>query len=293
MTNRENKVSWINLGWWPGENKVTRIISVLQYCPASLTSVMCKMLEHILCSNIMTHLENNILHDAQHGFCKRRSCESQLILTIQDLTYNIDSKGQTDVILLDISKAFDKVPHKRFLYKLHHYGIRRSHLGWIEDFLVGRIQQVLLEGVASFTVPVQSGDPKGSVLGPLLFLLFILKWPAWLCLQGISRMPSNCRKTWKHYSSGRATGWWSFTPRSAKSCMSPIRGSAWNIHTASMDTPSKWSTQPSTLGLISTSHLNGTTTSTRSPKRETQHQPFCGTTYINAHVRPRPSAIRL
>ena len=97
-----------------------------------------------------------------------------------------------------------------------------------------------------------------------------------------SRMPSNFRKTWKHYSSGRATGWWSFTPRSAKSCMSPTRGSAWNIHIASMDTPSKWSTQPSTLGLISTSLLNGTTTSTRSPRRQTRHQPFCGATYINA-----------
>ena len=117
------------------------------YRPVSLTSVTCKMPEHILCSNIMTHLEsNNILHDAQHGFRKRRSCESQLIVTIQDLAHNIDSKVKTDVILLDFSKAFDKVPHKRLLYKLHHYGIRNSNIGWIQDFLVGRTQQVLLEG---------------------------------------------------------------------------------------------------------------------------------------------------
>ena len=129
------------------------------------------MLEHILCSNIMTHLEsNNILHDAQHGFRKRRSCESQLIVTIQDLAHNIDTKGQTDVILLDFSKAFDKVPHKRLLYKLHHYGIRNSNIGWIQDFLVGRTQQVLLEGVTSShscqLTPLEGHTPTGAPSPP-------------------------------------------------------------------------------------------------------------------------------
>ncbi|XP_056022162.1 uncharacterized protein LOC130055030 [Ostrea edulis] len=115
------------------------------------------MLEHIMCSDIMRHLEgNNILHDAQHGFGKKRSCGSQLILTIQDLAYNIESKGQADVILIDFAKAFDKVPHKRLLYKLYHYGIRHSHLHWIKDFLVGRSQQMLLEGVTLSTAPVES-----------------------------------------------------------------------------------------------------------------------------------------
>ena len=76
--------------------------------------VTCR-LKHILCSNIMAHVErNNLLHDAQHGFRKRRSRESQLIVTFKDLAHNIDTKGQTDVILLDFSKAFDKAPTNVF-----------------------------------------------------------------------------------------------------------------------------------------------------------------------------------
>ena len=89
------------------------------YRPVSLTCICCKV-----SSSIMQHFEdNNILTDAQHGFRRRRSCETQLLTTVHDLAKGIEDRQQLDVILLDFSKAFDKVPHRRLLHKLHHYGI--------------------------------------------------------------------------------------------------------------------------------------------------------------------------
>ena len=138
------------------------------YRPVSLTVVTCKMLEHIICSSIHKHLEKHrILTDAQHGFRKKRSCESQLILTVQDLAKSMNLSEQIDLILLDFSKAFDKVPHERLLYKAQYYGIDGSTLLWIRDFLSSRNRRVLLvvEGLSSQTAPVCSGVPQGSVIG--------------------------------------------------------------------------------------------------------------------------------
>ena len=144
------------------------------YRPISLTCVCCKLLEHIVRSGITEHLEKNkIITDAQHGFRKKRSCETQLILTAHDLAKHLDNSGQTDAILLDFSKAFDKVPHKRLLIKLDFYGIRGKTKRWIENFLLCRTQQVAVEGETSCTGDVISGVPQGSVLGPTLFLIYI------------------------------------------------------------------------------------------------------------------------
>ena len=94
------------------------------YRPVSLTCILCKILEHIINRHILDHLdEHRILVDAQHGFRKRRSCETQLILTCHDLAKVVNDSGQVDMLVLDFAKAFDTVAHKRLLGKFESYGI--------------------------------------------------------------------------------------------------------------------------------------------------------------------------
>ena len=119
------------------------------YRPISLTCILCKVMEHIIASNLARHLNNHqIMYELQHGFREKSSCETQLIQLVEDLSRQLIQGKQVDV-LLDLSKAFDKVNHLKLLFKLSQHGIRGSTLTWIKSFLVSWTQAVVLEGESS------------------------------------------------------------------------------------------------------------------------------------------------
>ena len=125
-------------------------LSPSNYRPVSLTSSIAKVMESIIKDNISSYMSNNNLFSlSQHGFTTRRSCTSQLLCAMNYWTQYLDDKCPVDVVYLDFQKAFDSVPHKYLLSKLYGYGIQGNLLSWIEAFLIGRKQKVVLNGHCS------------------------------------------------------------------------------------------------------------------------------------------------
>ena len=148
------------------------------YRPVSLLSIISKQFESILKDRIMEHMsKNNLFTTKQHGFVKGRSCITNLIELMEDWTRILDDDGKIDSIYLDFRKAFDSVPHQRLLSKLFAYGIRGNLLECIKDFLTNRKQRVMVNGSPSEWETVLSGVPQGSVLGPILFVVYVNDMP--------------------------------------------------------------------------------------------------------------------
>ena len=151
--------------------------SVSNYRPISLLSIPSKLLERIVHNRLLHHLiTNSILSPRQFGFrpgSSTQEVEEALLTATHDWQRNLDHGLSSAALFLDMSKAFDKVPHHHLLRSLSAVGVSRPLLKWFESYLSNRSQKVVLNGYSSTLLPVHSGVPQGSILGPLLFITYI------------------------------------------------------------------------------------------------------------------------
>ena len=192
-------------GVLPSEFKQAKITPIFKkgsrvepgnYRPVSMTSQVCKVLERLIRKIIMAHLEAiHAISDHQHGFLPRKSCQTNMLESLEEWTRVLDGGDSLDIIFLDYQKAFDRVPHRRLIRKLHGYGIQGKLLNWIREFLSCRTQQVVVGNGQSSWSQVTSGVPQGSVLGPVLFLIYVNELPT--VIQSSSKMFADDTKVYR------------------------------------------------------------------------------------------------
>ena len=170
-------------GVFPQQLKTARVVPIFKqgsktdvgnYRPISLLSSFSKIYEKLMYNRVMEFLNfNGILHEMQYGFRPGRSCEHALLKAQQVLLDSLSRRQVSLLLLIDFSKAFDMVEHSILLKKLEHYGIRGTALEWITSYLKNRTQFVSIDGTDSKTRDMKYGVPQGSILGPLLFIIYI------------------------------------------------------------------------------------------------------------------------
>ncbi|CAB3985999.1 Hypothetical predicted protein [Paramuricea clavata] len=175
----------LRLSQIPTEWKLANIIplhkkgvkeQVENYRPISLLSIVSKTLERCVLNHLFLRIQESV-HSAQYGFIIGRSSTSQLLSTLHKIGKDLDKRLQTDVVFMDISKAFDTVDHAKLLQKLRDFGLSGSLLLWFENYLSGRCQEVTVHGATSTPFPITSGVPQGSLLAPFLFSVYINDLP--------------------------------------------------------------------------------------------------------------------
>ena len=173
----------LSSGIFPNKLKIAKLIPIFKkddahllnnYRPISLLPTISKKIEKVVQEQLTEFLTvNKLLYNSQYGFRKAQSTETATLELIDTLLQTLDKKDIPISILLDLSKAFDTIDHTILYIKLRHYGINGVPLNWLINYITGRQQFVKLDDEISNTLPISTGVPQGSILGPLLFILYI------------------------------------------------------------------------------------------------------------------------